>query len=229
MHLNLNKFSTTESFDYYRNLTRLYQNVYGNQSMKEIKNTYASILFNDTKYEQKKLFTKPIEYMLTKCKMTYSTRNQECKPADFEWLFNKRYGNCFRFNTHQKNKSMIKIDEFGLGKGLRLELDLSLPPELNNLTRIKGVYLSIDDRSVNPYIDFEDVILVPTGLETNILIDKSIFHKYPKPYSTCDFDVQDLSSNYYTENSIYFKAIESDPSYLYTQSLCLEICRLNLM
>ncbi len=72
--------------------------------------------------------------------------------------------------------------------GLFLDLYLGLNYDLDVFGIEKGVYVSIDPKNSNPYAPLENVIEIPTGKETNILVDTSVFEKYPQPYSSCNFE-----------------------------------------
>ena len=152
---------------------------------------------------------------------------KKCTKDDFEWIFNSKYGNCIRFNSNTSLHIVKNRNKGTMINSLNLEFDVSLPSEIDAYGFQKGFYLSIDDKHTNPFDDFDDVILIRPGLETSILIEKSKFTKYPKPYSKCDFRLDDLDSiNYFRQKSKYFKQV-LDANYPYTQSTCIYYCVLD--
>ncbi len=40
--------------------------------------------------------SKPIESMIIECSFDL----KPCNSSDFEWIYNARYGNCYRFNSN---------------------------------------------------------------------------------------------------------------------------------
>jgi hypothetical protein len=182
-------------------------------------NSYGEDLLNLYSLEEKQKFTKSKE-MIKKCKFI---RNK-CTRKDFEWLFNSRYGNCIRFNSN----SSLNVKKTRIGgtmiNSLFIELDVSLPYNINQYELQKGIYLSIDDKHTNPFDDIDDVILIRPGLETSILIEKSSFIKYPRPYSKCDFRLDDFDSiNHFKKKYKYFREV-IDSNYSYSQSTCIYYC-----
>ncbi len=89
----------------------------------------------------------------------------------------------------------------------------------------KGIYLSIHDQTKNVFDDLENVIEVKTGVETLISLEKSVFYKYPLPYSDCELKEDDIE-NY--SKSIYVKQVRN-ANYSYSRSICLDFCRHDLM
>ena len=85
-----------------------------------------------------------------------------------------------------------------MDNGVRIELFLGQMNELNKLGIEKGIYLSILDKSTNPFNDLDHVINVKAGVETLIQINKEIYEKYPYPYSNCKIIVPS-ESIYYDE------------------------------
>jgi hypothetical protein len=67
-----------------------------------------------------------------------------------------------------------------------MDLYVGQHQDINKIGLERGVYVSVNRKNTNPYNDFRNMIDVSTGVETNILVERSEFHKAPKPYSNCD-------------------------------------------
>ena len=176
-----------------------------------IKNLQAYELFYGLSWNEIKNSTKSFDEMFISAFSKLNLLNR----SHFDWIFNKRYGNCFRLNFN----SNIKFSN-GMDNGVRIELFLGQMNELNKLGIEKGIYLSILDKSTNPFNDLDHVINVKAGVETLIQINKEIYEKYPYPYSNCKI-VEPSESIYYDE------IIKSN--YSYSKSLCLDYCYLDLL
>jgi hypothetical protein len=210
-----NKFSSKYSLPYLSYL-------FTNYSVKENESTIELVdmlkwkeadelfeLLNIT-IDKRASMTKSIKDILIDCKFT----NSSCGVKDFEWIFNKKYGNCYRFNSNSKPKIVYEQD---LYHGMSLILNLSQPKEIDKLEIGKGFYLSIDDRRINVYDDFDDVVFIESGHETSLMMDKATFYKKPSPYSDCEIE----SDDYY--DSIYFNQVKK-ANYSYSRSFCLDFC-----
>ena len=66
---------------------------------------------------------------------------KSCNSNDFEWIYNARYGNCYRFNSNS-TKYVETPNEM---HGFSLDLYLDYPIELENYNMEKGIFVSIDD------------------------------------------------------------------------------------
>jgi hypothetical protein len=228
---NKNKFSNNISIDYIKQLTRIQFN---NKTFDEIldskfenlsnlsfeiknyfKNTEAKNLFSNIEMQNREKYTFPIRQSLQLCKFN----NNDCSYLDFEWFFNQKYGNCYKFN----GKGLRRTSKVNQEDGLFLEFFLGHPKEIDKLGLGKGLYISIDPPKVDTYTDFENLIEISTGLETNILIEKSLFQKYPKPYSNCDFNEETVSSLNTEEKYYYDKIVKAN--FLYSHSFCDVFCR----
>ena len=144
--------------------------------------------------------------------------NKDCNHLDFEWFFNSKYGNCYRFNSNGLKK--VKSDQ---DNGLVLVFVSKNPKEIDALGFQNGLVISIDSKNLDTYSDFENKIQISTGFETNIKLEKSLFQKYPKPFSNCDFLDESIDSLTPDQQNLYNEIVKSNLSYSY--SLCEVFCR----
>ena len=213
---NSNKLSTSNASPY---LKYLFSNYSANENestieiIQMLKWKEADELFEflNITMENRQNISNSIKDMLIDCKFT----DTYCSLKDFEWIFNRKYGNCYRFNSISKPKIVYEIDSY---HGLTMVLNLSQSKEIDSLDISKGFYLSIDDRRINVYDNFDDVIFVESGLETSVMMDKATFYKKPLPYSACELESEDNYESYYYINQL-IKA-----NYSYSKSYCLEFC-----
>jgi hypothetical protein len=97
----------------------------------ELKYDQAKYIFADIPFEMREKMTKSIQDMLIECKFDMKS----CNASDFEWIFNAKYGNCYRFNAKRNGFVKRANSEFGL----ILNLYLGQPPELDYLGLEKGI------------------------------------------------------------------------------------------
>ncbi len=84
------------------------------------------------------------------------------------------------------------------------------------------MYISLDNQRSNTYNELENLIPVSTGIETSVRVERSVFIQYPKPYSHCE-----ILANQSHESKYYKQVLAAN--YSYSQALCLEFCRLDLL
>jgi hypothetical protein len=225
---NKHRFSTKYSINYLKNLVKskynysfdeLFDPSFFNQSLSFsakyfIQDNLTTYLFSDIEMNERKRYSLSMQDSLEFCKFN----DQDCSYLDFEWFFNSKYGNCYKFNSNGL-KTTNQINQDG---GLIFELSLKNPKEIEMLELEKGVYVSIDSNKLDSYSVFENLIEVPTGFQTSIRIEKSLFKKYPKPYSDCDLNGS-IDSLKPEQKAIYNEIIKANLSY--SHSLCLIFCR----
>jgi hypothetical protein len=115
---NKNQFSTKHSLSYLKNIleTEPQLQSFDNQSnfvhdislidkIQQIRlfllYTSAYRLMKNIRLLERKNLTTSIDDMLIACRYD---RDIECKKSQFEWIFNRNYGNCYRFNAFSKNR-----------------------------------------------------------------------------------------------------------------------------
>ncbi len=228
---NKNQFSSNKSFNYLK--SRLnefgiqYENIFNNGNNTDyfmqnyvrfiLKYTELFRLFDILSINERHDMTKTIQDTFISCSIGSSSK---CNESDFEWIFNKVYGNCYRFNSNINNSK--KITSPNARYGLEVNLYVGMINELNVLGLEKGFYLAVQDKNGNPYQDFDNVVDVGSGVETHILIQRSIYNKYPKPYSNCDFN-QDKNAFPLSFDLKYYNQV-LNANYIYSQELCIDFC-----
>jgi acid-sensing ion channel 5 len=107
---NKNKFSTNYSLSHLEstlenfkiNYTMRHLNEITRLEMKLLFRFYpANFLFEDLNIEQRKNMTQSLNEMFIFGSYDYYILNQE----HFEWIYNRKYGNCYTFNMNQAFKS----------------------------------------------------------------------------------------------------------------------------
>jgi hypothetical protein len=207
---NRNQFSTIESLNY------IEQKIENRKEIESISDyDAAEDLFLNISMNESKNLTLSIDKMLISC----TFNEKKCGKNDFVWVFNRKYGNCYRFNS-KINESKI-VNRLISRYGLILDLYLGLPDELKNKSSIlnqRSVSVSLTDKKTNPYRFYGSLIELPAGTETIILVEKMMFEQVPKPYSNCSEPNNDM---------IYYQQI-TNAGYLYSRTICFDFCLANL-
>lgn len=226
---NKNKFSTNYSVNFVKKLVNSYSNFsfeeifepnFKHQNLtfllrNRIENWAADYLFGNIDVNDREKCTSSPKDFLLYCRFDGNI----CSHSDFEYFYNQKYGNCYKFNENGLKKS-VKIN---LESGLFLAFLLNHPKEIDMIGIEKGFFISIHSKSVDTSSDFESLIETSTGYQTNIEVRKSYFKKHPKPYSNCDFLNHSISS-LNSEQIKNFKKL-ADLNISYSQSKCIAICR----
>ena len=182
---------------------------------------YPYQLLYDIPIERRYNFTQSIDEMFYKGTLN----NQNITSSDFVWIFNPYYGNCYQLNTDSKLNAIIQNSNL-----LELMFVSKHPEKLNNQYKENKINVIISSPNSNSFLNFNDAIEAPGGLITKIRFDKSVFNKYPNPYSDCDL-VRDENGNFKYpdkfERKYFDQIIKAD--YEYSQSLCVSFCQLDLL
>lgn len=219
---NKNKFSSNQSLKYLIHLLNSHNLSNSNDQQglnltynnKNVFKTYpAHLVFQDFDMKTRRLITKSLDEMLIYAGFDMRDLNM----GDLTWIYNKEYGNCYQFNSNGSFKT-IKSSS---GSGFKLDLLLNDEPiEIYDQNNFKGLWLSIHEKNKNSYNDLDDIIQILPGVETNIILERSEFEKYPKPFSNCESE-ETLISKYYEQMKVL--------NYQYSQSICLDFCKYDLL
>ena len=141
--------------------------------------------------------------------------NEACNYTnDFVWFYDFFFGNCFTFNSGKDANGVLigQKNIFNIGKDFGLKLKVFtgnyIYPEHT------GLRIVIHNSSINPST-FEG-IMVPTGFETNIAVNRLYYFKQPNPYSKCVSNIVNHRSDLVQE------IIKS--GYQYRQYDCYLLC-----
>ena len=236
---NLNSFNTLNGRSFLNEIQssfnksfKLNNNEYFNySSLKHIKEhlDYAkAILFeNKTIYNNKsnlESYNLKLDYLFISCYFG----DQMCNTSDFEYFYDTKYTNCYRFNSglNRSNQSIPIKKMFTYGDDLNsFQMELYLGRQdfnntLDYLAVTSGIYISIQNQSYKGILP-NSVFTIPTGQSTKIgLIRK--FHKLEKyPYSNC-FDIKELKNKTYLIDKTV-KLIGS-----YNKQLCQKLCVIDI-
>ena len=188
-----------------------------------LKHNESKYLFQNVNMSKREEYTLSIRDSLKYCRFA----NSICNYTDFDWFFNSKYGNCYKFN----GKGLKTINKNNQENGLFIELLLRHPQKIDALGFGKGLYLSIDSSNLDTYSDFENLIEISAGVQTSIKLEKSLFQKYPRPYSNCDFyndlSINDDSSLNSQQQELYQQIKQANFSY--SHSFCVVFCRHKMM
>ena len=178
---NKNRFSTNYSKDLVNDLIKSEYNqsfeefFYSNNTKQkldylvEFQDYHASKLFQNIGINEREKYTLSMKDALLYCQFD----QKDCTYSDFEWFFNSKYGNCYKFNSN----GLKMISKENYENGLIIELHLKNPEELDVLDFQHDLFVSIDSKNLDTYSDFENLIEISTGFQTSIKIQKSLFQK----------------------------------------------------
>jgi hypothetical protein len=215
-------FTTEYAFEFLQNLTKEYNlidlynsSLIDNMNLTEqrqqveylmaIANARSSIL-SDTEKKKLGYF---FEKTLFECRFNFFP----CSPDDFVWLFDKMLGNCYKFNSgYYSSGDSVKLQKAiksGIFYGLTLTLFAGQFRKLNNINSDLGLVLKIDNSTYSVLSSTDSYgIVLGTGLEYNIGIDRSYTTQMPKPYSNCDSDEEyheQKSNNQNNHDNLFYE------------------------
>ena len=182
---------------------------YVNENLLLMQSTSRAELNESTDF--RKLVSLNINDILISC--VYNRR--KCWAKDFKSFFHPIHGICFSFNNN--NGPFIKnVSLQGPDDGLSLELFMGTHNEQTESDFNDGIILVVHNQSNVPFFD-SDRILVSTGTETDLKINRNFVSKLGLPYSLC------IKNN--TEfNSEFRDYIVKDLNKTYSQQHCYLIC-----
>jgi hypothetical protein len=153
--------------------------------------------------------------------ITCSYNQLDCM-NDWAWYFDSFYGSCYRFNTGKNELGQLVEDKRsnkgGKINGLQVSLYMDYFDGLNNynsFSTILGAHVYINNKYVLPTM-FEGYDLAANA-ENNVIMNRVISKKQPRPYSNCLLDIETHSKNILTE---FFKANNKT----YSKSECFLYC-----
>ena len=149
--------------------------------------------------------------------------NDFCDPSHFTYFYNQAYGNCYSFNIgYYSNGTKYKIKKSSTSDkmyGLMIALFVGDPIIDTVKEESDGVVISIHNQSIAPFTKGKP-ILVPSGAETDLIINRNYITKLASPYGDCLDDTSENSSF----TSQYFDYIVRTLKQGYTQEYCYSFC-----
>jgi hypothetical protein len=146
-----------------------------------------------------------------------------CNWTDFLWSYDNTYGNCYTFNSgfdaYGKEIELKKSKIAGPAFGLQLGLYANLYEKLMDDVDILGAIFHIGNSSYSTYY-LNSGLLVSSGFQTSIAVDREFKSILPKPYSNCEID--SASPKFRPNMDLYNLIAES--KFAYTQQLCFVEC-----
>ena len=198
------------------------------EGLQQLSNVRYSILDklsgSDVNFTTKQLFGYSIGETIINCQFN----GFECNSSlDFIWYYSFNYGNCYTFNsgfsyiTDTPNENSIKstqpiktVSRDDIDYGLNLEVYIGSRDAKYSLEEY-GAIVFIHNQTMRP--ESSTGILLSSGTQNSIGIEKSFNSYTPDPFSSC----QDLSTLEFDRT--YYNAITA-ASLTYTQSTCLDVC-----
>ncbi|RNA22809.1 acid-sensing ion channel 1 isoform X2 [Brachionus plicatilis] len=154
--------------------------------------------------EQKKKLSLPFDKMFISC--LYNLR--PCNQSQWTWFYNSEFGNCYRFNSDQNSQEIQKTYQAGKYNGLMIELYVGIPEEQNTLSQTSGAHVYIDDNSIQPL--FGQGVDIAPGFGTNLVLQRIKRKQMPKPYSSCNENLDTIDS---FDSEYYRKVFRSNLTY----------------
>lgn len=209
-----NFFTTDYALEYYKNSTEI-SGLKDFSDLDQIFKVFILANFNDGKIslDEIKKFSYTKEDIILSC--TFLSAN--CSAKSLKYVFNKQFGNCFRFNSgldDQGNKVPLLSTTRTVKEGLELLLFVGLPDRLKLFEHGTGVYVFVHNHSTYSFEPYYNI--VPVNTKAEIKLTRNFFKQMPNPYSNCV-----LESN--MRNSILYQMTKNATNY-YTQSDCLLFC-----
>ncbi len=155
-----------------------------------------------------------------------------CSFADFYYQNDFNYGDCFSFNLGLINNAgynatnsispILKSSFSGAANALQLELFVGSPAN-QELTYGSGIRVTVYNQSVIPFP--KDMgITVPTGMQTDIIVSRTLIYHLGQPYSNCLSDPVDYTQNVILQTIQNNYTVSNVISQVYKQSYCLKVC-----
>jgi len=183
--LNNSILNTTKLDLLFANLT-----VHQSQVKSELLKTkiYAYLMNKNESEKKKASFS--LKEMLINCKHEF----EKCDSNEFTWFFHSLYGNCYVIysgrdaKNNRLDKKMTKRPS--RYNSLQLELFIGEPNKLEFLSSSSGFQLFIFNQSDNfNKLDFIDL---SPGHDFNVVIHRTFLQQMPKPYSSCELQLEQL-------------------------------------
>ena len=160
---NNNPFTTEHAFDFLKKVNQsvfdeyynadIYTTAKQTQNLYKLVNRYSLIQMNSKSLTltEKKKFGHALDDILLSC----SFNSHKCLASDFEWTFDRHYGNCFVFNSAQNKQTF----QAGLDTGLLLEFYVNFNQNLAKFNAFNGlgavILLENRDSPTSSHLDLD--------------------------------------------------------------------------
>ena len=165
--------------------------------------------------EQRKNLSLTLEDMLISCNFGF----RDCSAKDFDWFYDSKYGNCFKFNGGQNSSghksNILNSMEAGETFGLKVKLFIGNDDSKVESCLTSGIHVFIHNHTVKPQSHF-DGINIASGAETNIIVNRVFDSQLGYPFGDCKSN-QDIS-----DTSEFYRIIK-DMNVIYNQHDCLKL------
>lgn len=155
-------------------------------------------------------FKKSLSYDFNKTFVSCSFNGLACNEADFEWFFDLRYGNRYKFNGDD-NKFITSTGKY---QGLSIQAFLGAAPIKTSAISTTGLHIYIHHQSMTPTGGVD----VSQAKETNIVIGRKTEAKLGEPYNPCRTNLRQIDDF----DSDYYRTVIRT-NYTYRQSSCFKV------
>jgi len=182
---NLNPFQTPQGLQI---INEILKNSSVNLNSLEKKRVSLNVI--SSKYSSMK---RKISFDLNKTLLFCSFNVEECNSNDFDWYFDRFFGNCFRFNVNIRK--IRSITQTGNVFGLHLELFVGNSDLNPDFISNSGFQIVINNQSQYP--SWNDGLELAPGFTTNLEVSRHFSSKLGYPYSDCLDETQTFDSELY--------------------------------
>jgi len=209
---NANLFTNDFAFKYLTDFNSSFVN-FSNSQLREFFRTARDTANRNLNLTELRKFGFTLEDSLLDCE--FSQRN--CSD-DFEEFYHPLNGNCWHFNVG-KNVSGIEIPikktkEPRYIHGLKIEMYVGVSDSLKKHISFTGAIINIGNKSFSSMNDDDQEMLISTGTESFVSMQRTFYHQLEVPYSDCKKN----------SNSIFYNVLAT-LNKPYTQKDCVILCR----
>ena len=227
---NCNPFTSRHSIEFLRRVNSeinsdidMFNETQINMLNYTVKSTFFLSIYNaanramlNLSDDDKKRLGHSLDDILIDCQFN----GEACNASDFEWKFDKFFGNCYVFNSglNEVKKSYIAGSLFGLNVQFYVNFYENLTV-LNSLN-YKGAYVRIENCTVLSDDLIDNGFYLSPGKWSSALIHTVLNYVLPQPYSSCELDNESGLQN---RETILLRRFYHSP-YQYTQQSCIIQC-----
>ena len=178
------------------------------------------IMYN-TSDEEKRELGMPLDDLVISCYYNFIN----CDLNDFTWFYDKKYGNCYTFNSglssHGKRIALKSNLRGGSEAGLMMSLFTGMVDSIYTLATESGAHIFIHNQTIKP--SYTEGIQILSGLKTSIQIARTFSTLAPWPFNECT-DIFDHSPYYGTIKDTSYKYRQQDCFFFVYQRVLVAEC-----